>query len=197
MRRSLFGWAALFAAAVLIVVLGRQNRELRQDRDWLTDRVSYAYLGMYVPVVQKRDLAGESAVLGAPAGKAQVLFFFDHTCPYCLKSAPSIALVARRLRAEFGDRVAMIGVCQCDPVQAAEYARTHGFDFPVVTMRERRELMLYRARRVPLLLAIDREGRVRHAVQGVFEGEARTEALFAALRDEEAGKPNPVAEERR
>ena len=52
-------------------------------------------------------------------------------------------------------------------------------------MREHRQLMLYRARRVPLLLVIDRAGRVRHAVQGVFDTEEHVEQLLTALRYED------------
>lgn len=182
MWRSIFVWIALLAASALVALLGWQNRGLRADRDWLTDRAVYAYPGMYVPVVEATGLDGAKLALGAPSGERQILFFFNHTCKYCRASAPTVAATARAIKNEFGDRVAVIGVCQCDATQAAAYVRAQGFDFPVALLNAPRELMLYRARDVPLLLAIDRDGRVRHAVQGVFDAKGQVDDLFAELR---------------
>lgn len=182
MWRSVFTWIALLAASALVVVLAVQNRGLREDRDRLTDRAAYAYPGMYVPVVDAPRIDGGRLALGAPTGDLQVVFFFDETCPYCLRSAPTVVDVAATLQREFGERAAMVGVCQCSPEEARDYARAHGFAFPVVTVSAQRALSLYRARGVPMLLAIDREGRVRHAVQGVFDTREQVERLLAELR---------------
>ena len=190
MWRSIFVWIALLAASVLVALLGWQNRGLRADRDWLTDRAAYAYPGMYVPVVETTALDGAKLALGEPAGERQILFFFNHTCKYCRASAPTVAETARAIRKEFGDRVAVIGVCQCDAAQAQAFVRAHGFDFPVALLNAPRELMLYRARGVPLLLAIDRDGRVRHAIQGVFDTREQVDDLLAELRRKDA-PPRP------
>lgn len=186
MWRSISVWIALLAASALVALLGWQNRGLRADRDWLTDRAAYAYPGMYVPVVETTALDGAKLALGEPSGERQVLFFFNHTCEYCRASAPTVAATARAIRKEFGDRVEMIGVCQCDAAQAEAYARAHGFDFPIALLNAPRELMLYRARGVPVLLAIDRDGRVRHAIQGVFDTREQVDALLAELRRKDA-----------
>jgi peroxiredoxin len=190
MWRSTFVWIALFSAAAMVAVLGWQNRGLRADRDLLTDRLQYAYPGMYVPQVDAQALDGGMLALGTPAQDRQVLFFFNHTCPHCRTSAPSVVSAANRIAGEFGRGVAVIGVCQCEPAQAREYARTHGFGFPIVTLRDPRSLALYRARGVPALLVIDRDGRVRHAVQGVFDTREQIENLLAELRRKDA-PPRP------
>lgn len=182
MWRSAFTWIALLAASALVVVLGLQNRGLREDRDRLTDRAAYAYAGMYVPVVDAPRIDGGRLALGAPDGAMQLVFFFNETCAYCLRSAPAVVDVAGKLQREFGGRIAMIGVCQCAPDKARNYARTHGFAFPVVTVSAQRALALYRARGVPMLLAVDREGRVRHAIQGVFDTKAQVDSLLLELR---------------
>ena len=103
------------------------------------------------------------------------------TCPYCQRSAPTVLRAARQLQANLPGRPQLLGVCHCDPAQAARYAHKHGFDFPVVTLTDRRALMLFRARNVPLLLAIDGEGRVRHSHLGVFDTTERVQDLVAAL----------------
>jgi peroxiredoxin len=183
MWRSMFPWIALLAASALVALLGWQNRGLRADRDWLTDRVSYAYPGMYVPLIKVRSIDGETFELGAPRADYQVLYFFTHTCPYCRQSAPAVAQTAHSLQRRFGARVSMLGICQCTDDQAREYARRHDFDFPVIAMNDRRSVMLYRARIVPVLLAIDRDGRVRHVSQGVFGDEKQIRDLVAALQN--------------
>jgi peroxiredoxin len=182
MWRPLFLWIALLAASALVALLAWQNRGLRAQRDWLSDRVDYAYPGMYVPRIDVRSIDGAAIELGAPSAEHQVLFFFTHTCPYCLQSAPTVAEAARRLRRSFGDRVAMLGICQCSADQAREYAERHDFDFPVVAMSDRRSLTLYRARMVPVLMIVGRDGRIVHAAQGVFATRRQIDALFASLQ---------------
>jgi peroxiredoxin len=186
MWRSGVMWVALAVSAMLVAVLAWQNRGLRQDRSELVDRIRHPYPGMYVPVVDAKSLTGESIALGRPEVGRQVLFFFNHTCPYCLASAPTIADAGRELRSEFRGRAQMLGVCDCSEAQAGEYATRHSFDFPVVTMRDSRYLALYRARTVPVLMVVDREGRVRHALQGVFDKPQQVRKLMAVLRDDDA-----------
>ena len=87
--RSSYG-SRCWQRAVLVALLGWQNRGLRADRDWLTDRAAYAYPGMYVPVVETTAFDGAKLALGAPSGERQILFFFNHTCKYCRASAPTV-----------------------------------------------------------------------------------------------------------
>lgn len=124
--------------------------------------------------------------VGRRAGQPQVLFFFTTTCPYCRRSAPTVVRAARQLQANLPGRPQLLGVCHCDPAQAARYAHVHGFDFPVVTLTDRRALMLFRARNVPLVMAVDGEGRVRHSHVGLFDTTERVQDLVAALRRTDA-----------
>lgn len=56
----------------------------------------------------------------------------------------------------------------------------------MTTLTDRRALMLFRARNVPTLLALDHEGRVRYARVGVFETTERMQDLMAAVRRTDA-----------
>ncbi|EWC49527.1 TlpA disulfide reductase family protein [Xanthomonas citri pv. glycines] len=176
----------LLVACALIAMLAWQNRQLRVQQQWLQTRISAPYDGMYVPRIEATDGDGRRHLLGAPHGPAQVLFFFTTTCPYCQRSAPTVLRAARELQANLPGRPQLLGVCHCDTAQAARYAHVHGFDFPVVTLTDRRALMLFRARNVPLLMAIDAEGRVRHSHLGVFDTTERVQDLVAALRRTDA-----------
>ncbi|CEJ48728.1 Cytochrome C biogenesis protein [Xanthomonas citri pv. bilvae] len=181
-RRFPWLWMGLLVACALIAMLAWQNRQLRVQQQWLQTRISAPYDGMYVPRIEATDGDGRRHLLGAPHGPAQVLFFFTTTCPYCQRSAPTVLRAARELQANLPGRPQLLGVCHCDTAQAARYAHVHGFDFPVVTLTNRRALMLFRARNVPLLMAIDAEGRVRHSHLGVFDTTERVQDLVAALR---------------
>ncbi|MBB4129902.1 peroxiredoxin [Xanthomonas campestris] len=185
-RRVPWRWIGLLVACALIAVLAWQNKQLRTQQQWLQTRVSAPYDGMYVPRIEVTDTQGQRRTLGVPQGPAQVLFFFTTTCPYCRRSAPTVVHAARQLQANAAGRPQLLGVCQCDATQAARYAHVHGFDFPVVTLTDRRALMLFRARNVPLLLAIDGQGRVRHSHLGVFDTTERVQDLVAALRRTDA-----------
>lgn len=192
MWRVSFAGIALVIASVLVVVLAWQNRGLRTERDRLVDRAAYVYQGMYVPIVETTTIDGVPVRLGAPEGERQVLFFFNHTCPHCRASAPRVVEIARALPGLPDGRSEMIGVCRCSPAQARAFARDHGFGFPVVVLDDRRSIALFRARGVPVLMAIGREGRVRHALQGVIDTKEQVEALIAALgRTEAPVRPKP------
>jgi peroxiredoxin len=156
----------LLAACALLVVLAWQNRQLREERRWFVTRTTEPYLGMYVPKIAATALDGSALTLGVPAGDYQVLFFFTTTCPYCKRSAPTVVQAAQRLAAQ-GGRVQVLGVCQCSPDQTRRYAIEHRFPFPVTTLTERRALMLFRARNVPSMLALDRDG---HLAAGTSTG---------------------------
>ena len=185
----------MLAACALLVVLAWQNRTLREERRWFVTRTTEPYLGMYVPQIAATALDGSALTLGVPVADAQVLFFFTTTCPYCKRSAPSVVQAAQRLVEQGGGRVQVLGVCQCSPDQARRYAIEHRFAFPVTTLTDRRALMLFRARNVPLLLALDRDGRVRYARVGVFDTTERVQDLVAAVRRTEAPAALAILEE--
>lgn len=188
-RRFPWLWLGLLVACILVAVLAWQNQQLRTQQQWLQTRVTAPYAGMYVPTIAAPGVDGRSYTLGAAQGQPQALFFFTTTCPYCRRSAPTVVRAARQLQANLPGRPQLLGVCHCDPAQAARYAHVHGFDFPVVTLTDRRALMLFRARNVPLVMAVDGEGRVRHSHVGLFDTTERVLDLVAALRRTDA----PVA----
>ncbi|WP_184452078.1 MULTISPECIES: peroxiredoxin family protein [unclassified Xanthomonas] len=172
---------ALLAACALVLVLAWQNRGLREERRWFVTRTTEPYPGMYVPRIDVAAVDGTPLTLGVPAAERQVLFFFTTTCPYCKRSAPQMVQAAQRLAAQ-QPNVQVLGVCQCSPAQAQRYAAEHGFTFPVTTLTDRRAVMLFRARNVPTLLALDHEGRVRYARVGIFDTTERMQDLMAAVR---------------
>ncbi|WP_407351761.1 TlpA family protein disulfide reductase [Luteimonas sp. R10] len=173
---------ALLLSLALVAVLAWQNRELRTQRDWLAERATRPYYGMYVPAVPVEGLRGEALTLGGVSGDFQVLYFFTPQCPYCLASAPMVRALAGRLEDAFGERVQMIGVGDADAGPLAGYVREHGFDFPVAAVAERRTLMLFRGSSVPLVLVIGADGRVLHSHLGTIDTMDQVGSILAAMR---------------
>ncbi|WP_363796450.1 TlpA disulfide reductase family protein [Lysobacter firmicutimachus] len=175
-------WAALALASVLVVALGWQVGRMREDQRWLADRAVAPYVGMYVPRVALHGLDGRAIELGQPRGDSQVLFFFTTTCPYCRASLPQLKRVARQLPQASAGGAELIGVALASPGQARAYAREHALDFPLVAHDDRRTAALFRARKVPALLVIGRDGRVRYRHVGALNDKRTLRELLLAVR---------------
>lgn len=189
-RPSYLLWAALALASALVVALGWQLMRLREDQRWLVDRVNLPYVGMFVPQVAATTLDGRSVSLGQPQGRRQVLFFFNTTCPHCRASLPQLKLAARELQRHAG--VELVGVAFATPAQTAAYAREHALDFPLIAVDDdRRTQALFRARRVPSLLVIGDDGRVRYQRVGELNGKTPLQEL---LRAATAAEPPAAAQ---
>lgn len=173
---------ALAAATVLVVVLARQNRDLREQRDLLAERMAGPYAGMWMPEVTGRTLADEPVVLGAPEeGSAQVLLFFTTTCPHCRASLPSWRSIAERLSAE-APAAEVVGVSLDSLAETDAYVREHRLPFPVARLVRRRDVGAVRATSVPAVAVVDAEGRTVYARVGRMETEAAVDSVVAAAR---------------
>lgn len=173
---------ALLLSLALVAVLAWQNRELRTQRDWLAERATRPYHGMYVPAVPVEGLRGEALTLGGVSGDFQVLYFFTPQCPYCLASVPMVRALAGRLDDAFGDRVQMVGVGDAKAGALVDYVREHRFEFPVAAVSDRRTLMLFRGSSVPLVLVIGADGRVLHSQLGTIDTMDQVGSILAAMR---------------
>lgn len=175
-------WAALIVATALVVALAWQVGRMRNDQRWLVDRVTHPYIGMYVPRVAVRSLDGRARELGQPLGDSQVVFFFTTTCPHCRASLPQLKLAAAQLQAASGGGAELIGVAFASPEQTRRYADEHGLGFPLIAHDDRRTSALFRARKVPSLLVIGRDGRVRYQHVGAIDSKQTLRELLRAVR---------------
>lgn len=176
---------ALALSTALVVLLALEVRQLREDQRWLVERASEPYFGMYVPRVPVTALDGSTHHLGQPQGRFQVLFFFTTTCPHCRASLPLVKSIAGQLDRVSGGQAQMLGIAHDSPAAAAGYARRHGLPFPVVATSDRRTAMLFRARKVPLLLVVDGDGRVRYSRIGVVNSREGVTGVLSAVRNTE------------
>lgn len=191
MRKLSWPLLGLALTLGLVVLLAWQNRGLREERDWLSDRALNAYVGMYVPKVATADLQGRPVTLGEVPADFQVLYFFTPQCPYCRASSPMIRALAERIRANAKGRIEMIGVGNDGDATVRDYAREQQFDFPIVATQDRRTVMLYRARSVPLVLVIGPDGRVRHSQLGAIDAMDQVGSILAAMRQDARSAATP------
>jgi len=169
---------ALLAACGLVVVLGWQNRRLREAQRELAERAERPYVGMFVPAVTARSIDGSTLTLGTPS-ETQILYFFTPTCPFCQASIPAVVALAERARGI--DLIGVgpgIGAGSTDELR--DHARVSGFEFPVVELTDDRARALYRSRDVPLVLVVDSGGRIRYQHIGPLGSHHVDEILAAA-----------------
>ena len=178
----------LAVSLVLIVVLARQNRQLRLANVHLFERATRPYAGFTVPEFRTATLDGDSVTLGKLSADetGQLLFFFTTTCGFCKRTIPTWNALAMRARNDSGSRTAVYGVL-LDSGNVEDYLRTNGVAFPVVRLHDARTLALYRAKAVPLTVLVGPLGRIRFAHFAEFTKPATLDSLHEALRYHGAG----------
>lgn len=175
--------AGLLAAVALVVVLSVQNRSLRAEYAALYRRASEPHAGMYAPTFRAVAISGESVTVGKAAGGGrQVLFVFTTTCPYCLASLPSWREIAAAVDTVRQPSVRTYGISLDSAEATRAYVRQHKLGFPVVGFPERKLVLLYRARAVPLTMVLDSAGRVLYSRLGVVDGRALIDSVLAVVR---------------
>ncbi|NUO78353.1 MAG: redoxin family protein [Lysobacter sp.] len=181
MRRDRYAYVALALACALVVVLGVQNRQLRRDYAALIDETARPQVGSWLPSAEAATLAGPKLVLGRAAGERQLLYFFDPTCPVCEASVPAILDLGRALQRQDPAQVQMVGVARQDAPALAAYLRARGFDFPVALSTPKIRA-LFKLNLVPLLVVVDRDGRVVYSHVGKIDTKEQVPTILTALR---------------
>lgn len=182
-------WILLLLASALVALLGYQLGQARGLLGDAYEAASRPRVGSWLPTVAAVTLEGRPITL-APAGTAQVLYFFTPECPYCQSSAPEVQAFYNRLHGTPDIDVEFVGIGGGGDKAVAVEARRRGFGFPVVGLTPKLA-DLFKARQVPLLLVVGPNGQVRYSKVGVFVNKEDATPLMAALTRTDAG---PTAE---
>lgn len=165
--------ALIVILAALMTALAVQNRHLRQQQALLVSKIeviSKAVHGLpegaQPEALQATALNGTTLTLAGPASGRQVLYFFSPACRFCLASVPQIQALDAAGRNNGNRAFEMVGVSLPPHETAADYARQHGFDFPVVNDTDDRIRQRYTATMVPMVVVLQ-DGHViyRHVGQ--------------------------------
>jgi peroxiredoxin len=186
-------YAALAAAAVLVVVLAQQKRTLIHDvekaRFELRQARTEPLRGMYVPAFQAATLEGQPATIGeVPVqGGRQVLLMYTTTCPYCLSSIPAWKQLKAATDTMTSVRAAVYGV-SLDSVDATrQYIARHRLPYQTVRFPNDKVAGMYRAGTVPITLVLDEQGRTIYTRTGELKDPQAIDSVLAAVR----WKPTP------
>ncbi len=180
-------YAALAAAAVLVVVLGQQKRQLieqvEQARYQLQQARTGPIRGMWMPAFQAPTLEGQPATIGEVRGEGrQVLLMYTTTCPYCLSSIPAWKQIKAAADTMTSIRTAVYGV-SLDSVDATrQYIARHRLPYPTVRFPDEKIAGMYRAGTVPITLVLDERGRTIYTRTGELKSPAAIDSVMQAIR---------------
>jgi peroxiredoxin len=195
----LLPYLALTAAAVLVVVLGRDKRELITRYEELQARYRQAVTepqrGQYMPAFQTATLDGQAATIGQlPAEGKQVLFIYTTTCRYCLSTIPAWKQLTATLDTLSAPAVQVFGV-SLDSVQVTkEYATKHALTYPTVRFPDERLMSMYRAGTVPMVIVLDEQGRTVYSRVGELKEPAAIDSVIQAVKWKPAPRDSTQAQ---
>jgi len=181
-------YAALAAAAVLVVVLGQQKRDLIQQVEatqlQLRRATSEPMRGQFMPSFTARTVDGDTtATIGElPAEGRQVLLMYTTTCPYCLSSIPAWKQVTAAVDTMTRVRAAVYGVSLDSVDVTRQYITRHGLPYPTVRFPSDKVAAMYRAGTVPLTLVLDEQGRTLYSRTGELRETTAIDSVIAAIQ---------------
>ncbi len=181
-------YLALAAAAVLVVVLGQQKRDLINQVEQAELRARRAATeplrGMYMPAFQAAPVEGGAATtIGQlPAEGRQVLLFYTTTCPYCLSSIPAWKQITSAVDTISSIRATVYGV-SLDSLDATRtYITKHGLPYPTVQFPNDKLAAMYRSGTVPVTLVLDEQGRTVYSRTGELREKVAIDSVIAAIQ---------------
>ena len=181
-------YVALAAAAVLVVVLGQQKRDLieqvEQTQYQLRQARTEPIRGMWMPAFQTATLEGQPATIGEVQGGEgrQVLLMYTTTCPYCLSSIPAWKQIKAAADTITSIRTAVYGVSLDSADVTRKYIAQHRLPYPTVRFPDEKVAGMYRAGTVPITIVLDERGRAIYSRTGELSNQAAVDSVIQAIR---------------
>ena len=166
--------AVLWAAVVLLFVV-RVVPQVRAAVGWGAE-------GAAAPPVRFDLLGGGTTTLADLKGRVVLVNFWATWCPPCRAEMPGIES-AYEAKRDAG--FAVVGVSMDDkaPPQVAAWLREHGIAYPVALATPAVAAAFGGVASLPTSFLIDRRGRVRYTIQGMFAGVALRAAVDRLLAE--------------
>jgi peroxiredoxin len=158
---------ARFAASALALVCA----SLLQSPVFAAEK--YELLGQPAPDLVARSLTGENVRVSEHRGEVVVVSFWSGSCNTCRRQLEALNRIAKT----YGSAgLTVIGVNLDDNlVRAEKFARAQAVQFQLLVAAAKGTGFDYRVDRLPMLVFVDREGRLRVAHR---EFKARDEAIY-------------------
>ena len=164
------------AAFALLFLSVRQSTVADQSAPGLISAVdSKPAPDFTLPVVAN---AGSFHLQEAAKAQPVVLDFWATWCAPCRAELPSLEALSRK----YAGRVAVYGVNSSDaPAQISLFTKQNGLTFPMLSDAKSAVSFLYGADAIPLLVVVDKQGKVRSVVNGYDPGESVEKSLSKTL----------------
>jgi len=180
-------YAALAAAAVLVVLLAMQKRgliqEIEKTRYDLRQARTEPIRGQYFPAFTAATLDGRQTTIGElPAPGKQVLLMYTTTCPYCLSSIPAWKQLTASVDTMRSVQTTVYGVSLDSLDVTRQYIARHQLPYPTLRFPTEKLQRIYRAGTVPLTLVLDEQGRAIYSRVGELRSQAAIDSVMAAVR---------------
>jgi hypothetical protein len=169
---------ALLALSVMVLLLVRETRSLRDAAAAAEAERWSVTVGMYVPPFTAVAEDGRSLTVGQPGALAQLVVLFAAECEYSRRSVPAWNELAERIDPE-GTGVVVAISTDREPGQVEAEGMT-AKRFPTVRFPGRSYAAMYRSVLVPQTIIVDTAGRVRYARVGVLEGREAMDTVLTA-----------------
>ncbi len=166
--------AALWAG-VLALFAVRVTPQLRAAVGWGSG-------GTDAPTVTFRMLDGRTVALHDLRGQVVLLNFWATWCPPCRAEMPGFQRTYDEKRAA-GFTVVGVSMDDASPEHVASYLRDHGIAYPVAMASPEVPAAFGGVNTFPTSFLIDRRGRVRYTVQGIFASVALRAAVDRLLAE--------------
>lgn len=180
-------YIALAAAALLVVVLGQQKRNLIEKVETtelaLRRAATEPMRGMYMPAFQAQTLEGGAATIGElPAEGRQVLLMYTTSCPYCLSSIPAWKQLTSAVDTMKSIRAEVYGVSLDSVDLTRQYITRHGLPYPTLRFPNEKVAAMYRSGTVPVTLVLDENGRTIYSRTGELKEKIAIDSVIAAIQ---------------
>jgi peroxiredoxin len=192
-------YVALAAAAVLVVVLGQQKRDLIEQVQTTQLQLRKASTepmrGQFMPAFTARTVEGDTtATIGElPAEGRQVLLMYTTTCPFCLSSIPAWKQITAAVDTMGGIPAAVYGVSLDSVDVTRQYITRHGLTYPTVRFPTEKVAAMYRSGTVPVTLVLDENGRTIYSRTGELKDKAAIDSVIAAIQWRPAPRDSAAA----
>ena len=160
-RRKLFRWLeAVLWIGVLALFVVRVTPQLRAAVGWGSK-------GTDAPAVTFRMLDGRVVPLRDLRGQVVLLNFWATWCPPCRAEMPGFQKVYESKQGE-GFTVVGVSMDDASPEHVAAFLRDHAITYPVAMASPEIPASFGGVNTFPTSFLLDRQGRVRYTVRGIF-----------------------------
>ena len=175
-RRVLRVVETLLWVGVAVLFVARVAPQVRAAIGWPSGG------GTAAPAVTFDMLDGRAVPLGSLKGQVVLVNFWATWCPPCRAEMPGIESVYEAKHAS-GFTVVGVSLDQKAPPAVAAFLHDHHIAYPVAMATSEAVAAFGEVSSLPTSFLIDRQGRVRYTVQGMFAGPALRAAVDRLLAE--------------